>query len=172
MNKNKVFKSILALLILFPVLVLIAQDSQSGFELRQLEGDWTGNGRVLIPITRIETDISGDATFEYDEKNNWLRTSITGTKFLFTYTDSGHLIIDSVTDSISWEVWDNYGKHAIYFGKVDSNLISGIRKKGKDIYSVSIELVTIDSLDFKLIQIKPDGKEISRASFSLWRVKE
>lgn len=165
-------KTLVTFLAFFLGLAAVAQDKPTELNLVDLEGDWTGNGQVVIPITRIKTEISGDATFSFDEENNWLHTAIKGTKFFFTYSDSGHLTIDPITDSVTWEVWDNYGKHALYHGMRKDNRIFGSRQKGKDIYSVSIDLITSDSLTFKLVQTKPDSSQIDRASFDLWRVKE
>ena len=142
------------------------------FDLKALEGDWEGSGEFLVPITHTNMSVEGTARFDYDSAAGHLRTSLTGEKFLFTYSDSGHLVMDSKTDSISWEVWDNFGKHAKYYGTVDGNKITGDRYKKKSLYNVMIELVTADSIDFKLTVTESDGDKYTRAAFNLWRVKD
>ena len=74
--------------------------------------------------------------------------------------------------SISWEVWDNFGKHALYFGTVSGNKIVGDRYKKDNRYVVMIELVNKDSIDFKLTITEPNGDQTEKAAFNLWRVKE
>ena len=39
-------------------------------------------------------------------------------------------------------------------------------------YSVSIEMATLDSIDFKLTYTDDDGSSRDRATFSLWRIKD
>ena len=142
------------------------------FDLKALEGDWEGRGEFLMPVTHVNVGLEGAARFDYDSTGGYLRTSMTGEKFFFTYSDSGHLVMDNKTDSISWEVWDNFGKHTKYFGTVDGNKVTGDRYKKKHFYNVTIELVTADSIDFKLTVTDPDGDKYTRAAFYLWRVKD
>ncbi len=156
--------------------LLIAAIGVSGesekFDLKALEGDWEGRGEFLLPVTHANVALDGAARFDYDSAGGYLRTSLTGEKFFFTYADSGHLVMDKKTDSISWEVWDNFGKHAKYFGTVDGNRVTGDRYKKKHFYNVTIELVTADSIDFKLTVTDPDGDKYTRAAFNLWRVRD
>ncbi len=147
-------------------------DSHDTIDLRQLEGDWEGSGEFLVPITDISMSVEGRARFDYDTAAGHLRTAMTGEKYFFSYSDSGHLKLDEQTDSISWEVWDNFGKHSRYFGIVSGNKITGDRYKKNKYYQVMIELVTPDSIDFKLTVTEPDGDRYDRATFNLWRVKE
>ena len=146
--------------------------SSNGFDATQLEGEWEGTGEFLMPVTNIAMGIAGKAAFTWDSANGYLRTAIVGTKFLFKYSDSGHLIVDPTTDSISWEVWDNWGKHALYHGLIEDGVIKGSRRKGDGVYSVSIAMATLDSIDFKLTYTNDDGSSRDRATFSLWRLKD
>ena len=116
-------------------------------------------------------DIEGKADFTYDSTEHYLRTAITGTKFIFTYSDSGKLILDPVTDSLSWEVWDNFGRHAKYYGTIDNGIIRGTRTKGNKTYSVAIDLVSSDTIDFRMTQTNADSSSFDRAVFHLWRVE-
>ncbi len=155
-------------------LILLAGAPISGqgpFELVQLDGDWEGTGMFLMPVTHIKMDIAGQAIFTYDSTDHYLRTAITGTKFIFKYSDSGKLIRDPVTDSISWEVWDNFGKHAKYYGTIEDGVIRGTRTKGNKSYSVAIDLVSSDTIDFRLTQTNADSSSFDRAVFHLWRVE-
>jgi len=147
-------------------------DGPRKIDLKQLEGNWEGNGEFLMPITDMYVSLEGTARFDYDTTLSRLRTSLTGEKLFFTYSDSGYLEHDEKTDSISWEVWDNFGKHAKYFGTVSGNTVTGVRTKENLFYNVRIELVTADSIDFRLTVIKPDGDQFDRAAFHLWRVDD
>jgi hypothetical protein len=160
---------LIIILLLFIPLAFAAEIEK--FELKNLHGSWEGVGEFLIPIANTTMEISGKADFVYDEKKQRLRTSLVGEKFFFKYSDSGYLWIDNATDTISWEVWDNRGKHALYHGKVEGNAVTGSRYRGKDLYEVMIKQVTLDSIDFKLTITQPDGDKIDKAFFHLWRVK-
>ncbi len=163
------------LIVLLPALILAGVSylrADEKFDVRSLEGDWEGTGEFLVPATGITMSVEGKARFEYDSLGDYVRTAMVGEKFFFSYSDSGHLIHDSRTDSVSWEVWDNFGKHALYFGEVDGNTIRADRYRKDDLYQVRIELVNADSIDFKLTVTKPKGTVVDKASFNLWRVKE
>ncbi len=166
----------LILTLLVPVLLLLAGGPASAKEktidIKKLDGNWEGVGQFLIPVTNFNVDINGRASFQWVPDGHYLRTSLTGDKLFFTYSDSGHLVHDQKTDSITWEVWDNSGKYAKYFGKAESNAIRGTRLYGKDTYEVLIRLVTPDSIDFKLRVTQPDGDSFNKATFNLWRVEE
>ena len=170
----KTYKKSILLFMLAAALICSISVAQTNTktDIRTLEGDWEGNGEFLVPMTGMRVSIAGKANFQYNHEEGYLRTALLGDKFMFTYSDSGHLVHDVETDSISWEVWDNFGKHALYHGEVDGNLIHGSRLRKNKIYSVTIELVTADSIDFRLTTTDPDGDSVDRATFNLWRVKE
>ncbi len=90
---------------------------------------------------------------------------------MFTYSDSGYLYIDPVTDSVSWEVWDNRNKHALYHGIRRDKKIIGERMRGKDLYQLVIDQVAKDTIEFKLLITEPSGAVFDKAVFNLWRVK-
>ncbi len=163
------------LLSLFVSLFLIGTTLNAGevkkIELSNLDGKWEGNGSFLLPGVHTKVGIDGKATFKYNEKSKQLRTSLSGEKFMFSYNDSGYLYIDPVTDSVSWEVWDNRNKHALYYGIRKDNIINGERMRGKDKYELVIDQVAIDTIEFKLIITQPDGDVYDKAVFNLWRVK-
>lgn len=160
------------LLIAVIIASTVMADKVDKIELKNLDGDWEGVGEFLMPVTNMNVDIAGKANFVYDEKTERLRTSLSGEKLFFSYSDSGYLWVDPKSDTISWEVWDNRGKHALYHGRVDGNTITGERKRKDDIYRVIIEQVTTDSIDFKLNITQPDGDNFNKAVFHLWRVKD
>ena len=159
------------IIIFLSIIPLAIAGEMDKLELANLHGNWEGVGEFLVPITGGKVSIAGKANFVYNEKTQMLRTSLTGEKFFFKYTDSGYLWIDHATDTISWEVWDNSGKHALYYGEVKDNTVTGSRLRGKDIYDVMIKQVTMDSIDFKLTITQPDGDILDKAAFHLWRVK-
>ncbi len=162
----------LLVVLCFTLAAVTYSDDSGQIDLRTLEGDWAGQGEFIVPMTNITMSVEGRAQFAYDSLTGRLRTALTGEKFLFTYSDSGYLIHDTRTDSISWEVWDNFGKHAKYYGEVDGNRVVGNRYKKDSHYQVVIELVTLDSIDFRLTVTEPDSTQFNKAVFNLWRVKK
>jgi len=168
--KSKLTLSTIAVLLTLAACTVSAGDKS--LDIKTLDGNWKGVGQFLVPVTNFNVDINGKASFQWIPEGNYLRTSLTGDKLFFTYSDSGHLVHNPATDSISWEVWDNTGKHAKYLGKAEGNEVHGARMYGKDLYEVMIKLVTPDSIDFKLKVTQPDGDSFNKATFNLWRVKE
>jgi len=79
------------------------------FDLKGLAGSWEGEGMFLMPVTDLEVEVEGEGEFVYDAKRDLVKTTMSGSKFLVPYSDSGLLRYDLATDSVSWEVWDNWG---------------------------------------------------------------
>ncbi len=150
--------------------LLFAGDSVD-FELADLEGNWEGVGTFVVPMTGMEMDITGKAKFDYVDDENYLRTALSGEKFMFTYSDSGHLALHEQTDSLTWEVWDNFGRHSLYRGEKNGGQILGHRKYKGKLYSIEINMVTMDSISFRLSTTNDDGARKDKATFNLWRVK-
>jgi hypothetical protein len=151
---------------------LVFAEEVEKIDLKNLEGEWEGIGSFLLPIMGTNVKIAGSAKFVYNDITKQLRTELKGKKLFFKYSDSGYLAIDEITDSVSWEVWDNSGKHALYHGLAEGNKLKGERFRKDDLYEVSIEQVTMDSIDFKLTITKPNGKSFNKAVFNLWRSVE
>ena len=161
-----------SLLIVFLLLTsVVTAGKVEKIELKNLDGRWEGSGEFLLPGIHTKMSIDGNAVFTYDAKLKKLRTSLTGEKFMFTYSDSGYLAINPKTDSVSWEIWDNSNKHALYHGIREGNRLRGDRLRGKETYEVLIEQKAEDSIQFKLIIIQDDGDVYDKAVFDLWRVK-
>lgn len=149
----------------------VQSSDQKRLDLESLEGDWIGSGTFLMPVTEIEVDVEGKASFRYDSKSGRLRTALSGEKFMFTYSDSGYVTPDAKGDSLIWEVWDGFGRHSKYRGAFEGNSITGSRRwKGKT-YSVEIIQLHADTLSFKMTVAGDDGTATENASFSLKRVK-
>lgn len=170
MLKNR--KTLTAIITALLIASAVSAQSDRKLDIKSLEGNWEGVGWFLVPLTELTMAVEGKADFRYNEKEGYLRTALTGEKYLFTYSDSGRLIHNVKTDSVSWEVWDNLGHHSRYLGAVDGNVIKGSRKYKKDVYDVVVEVVTTDSIDFKLTRRQPGGEAIEQAVFNLWRVKD
>ncbi|UCG62360.1 MAG: hypothetical protein JSV52_03485 [Candidatus Zixiibacteriota bacterium] len=162
----------LLLIVSLAVATITYSDDSQQLDLKILEGEWEGDGEFLMPVTDIPMSVEGQAQFVWDSVTGRLRTALTAEKFLFTYSDSGYLVLDSRTDSISWEVWDNFGKHAKYYGQVSGKKVVGNRYRRGNHYQVVVELVTNDSIDFRLTVTEPDSNQFNRAVFNLWRVKK
>ena len=169
MTKIKISISLIVLALL--IVSNISAGDISKIELSQLDGKWQGNGEFLLPGVHTKVSIEGNAKFVYDKNLDRLRTSLTGEKLFFTYSDSGYLQINPLTDSVTWEVWDNRNKHAFYHGVRNGNVISGERMRKKDLYELKIIQQSQDTIEFKLIITQPDGDVYDKAVFNLWRVK-
>jgi hypothetical protein len=139
------------------------------FRLQSLAGNWEGEGEVLIPKTSIPISIEGKAKFTYDSLTARLRTEIQASKFLFTYADSGYIYHDTATDSISWDVWDGFGKYSRYRGTVANNVITGVKTRHGYRYRIKIDFITDDSLNFTLTTTGKDGDSSTRAAITMWR---
>lgn len=141
------------------------------FDVMNIVGAWEGEGMFMMPVTDVEINIEGEGEFVYDEANDRIRTSMRGSKFLLSYSDSGYLQYYPATDSVSWEVWDSWGKHSLYWGKIDGDQLVADRIYKKKNYRVKVEFPHPDTLDFRLIVTTPDNDTYDRATFRLWRVK-
>jgi len=158
----------IVLLLLGGLFSTAATDS-NGFHLQTLAGNWEGEGEVVIPKTSIPLSIEGKAVFSYDSVTARLRTQIEASKFLFTYADSGYIYHDTATDSISWDIWDGFGRFSRYIGTVDNNVITGAKMRHGYRYQVKIDFITDDSLNFTLTTTGKDGKSSTRADITMWR---
>lgn len=162
----------LALTLLLVLSLSISAGEVGKIELKQLEGKWVGDGFLVLPVAETKLDIEGEANFVYDAENNRLRSSLLGEKLFFTYKDSGYITIIPETDSISWEVWDNFGKHALYFGTIDGNKISADRMRKKDLYQLTVVQIHADTINFELTVTPPGDETYHKAKFHLWRVED
>lgn len=145
---------------------------KTDFDLKSLVGSWKGEGVFLMPVSDLEVEIEGAGEFVYDAKRDLIKTAMSGSKFMLSYADSGLLIHHAKTDSISWEIWDNWGKHAKYWGEFrDGKLVADRLSRNRN-YQVTVTFPHPDTLDFQLIATEPETQEKStRARFYLWRVK-
>lgn len=167
------YRIIPLIMVLFFITSREARDESTSqhFNLKGLAGVWEGVGEAIIPKTDIPLEIAGNAYFAYDSVRGYLRTEIVAQKFFFTYTDSGHLYYNPVTDSIVWDIWDGFGKFGKYHGKVDGHILNGVLDKEKWRYHISVKFAHQDSLSFTLTARKGSGDEKPRAKIELWRVR-
>ncbi len=149
---------------------LLTADDRN-FDVFNLLGQWQGNGVFVMPVTGLEMEMEGSASFVRDTSGGYIRTSMIGTKYLYTYQDSGRLYVNPDNDSLLWEVWDGFGRHVFYEGAVNGDTLTGRRWKGKAEYKLTAQMVTPDSLDFRLYYINPDGERAEKARFNLGRVR-
>jgi len=142
------------------------------FDLKGLAGSWEGEGMFLMPVTDLEVEVEGEGEFVYDAKRDLVKTTMSGSKFLVPYSDSGLLRYDLATDSVSWEVWDNWGQHSMYYGQWRDGVIAADRLWKSRNYQVTVTFPHRDTLNFHLTATDPQTQlKTTRARFSLWRVK-
>jgi hypothetical protein len=163
-------KLIFALIIALTFCAAVGEEETVGkFDIESLAGNWEGKGKVRVPVTGMKISINGKAAFAYDSLTRKLRTSLEGKRFFFSYTDSGYLTHDTLTDSITWEIWDSFGKYSFYTGKVENNIINGVKTKEGRLYNVIVDFITNDSLTFKLTTTDEDGDVTKRVALDMWR---
>ncbi len=148
-----------------------AAEDTPKFDLMNLVGEWEGEGMFLMPVTGSEISIEGHGSFVYDEANDRIRTSMSGSKLFINYSDSGYLQYYPATDSVSWEVWDSWGKHALYWGQIKDDQLVANRVYKHDNYRVQVKFPHPDTLDFHLI-VRDEKREFDKARFLLWRVTD
>lgn len=98
------------LLLVVTAMAVMADEQADKFDADRLIGRWRGEGSFLMPMTGIDISVDGEADFTPDTAHGCLRTAMTGSTFMFSYSDSGHLTIDPATDSLRWEIWDGFGR--------------------------------------------------------------
>ncbi|MEZ5357381.1 MAG: hypothetical protein R3F48_01030 [Candidatus Zixiibacteriota bacterium] len=153
-------------------LVLAGSETKTDFSLKTLDGNWSGEGEVIVPMMGFPISIEGKASFAYDTLQNYLRTSIQGEKFYFSYEDSGHLYHDTATDSIRWEIWDGFGEYGIYYGHIEDGMLKGTLEKEKWLFHIKVDFINTDSMTFTMTAQKGYvGEEKPQATIDLWRVK-
>lgn len=159
-------------LLLITSLCAAGTEKQPSFDLKSLDGNWSGEGEVIVPKLGFPLNIEGKASFAYDSLHNYLRTSIQGQKFYFTYEDSGHLYHDTATDSIRWEIWDGFGEYGVYFGKVEDGMLKGTLTKDEWLFNIKVDFITADSMTFTMTAREGfAGEEQPQATIGLWREK-
>ncbi len=166
------YSRIIIMIIMLVIGFTLSSFAEDKFDVMNLIGEWEGQGFFEVPVSGGTVEIEGSGTFTYDSTNNRIRTSMQGTKFFINYSDSGYLQHYPGTDSVSWEVWDNWGKHAMYWGEINNNMLVADRVYKKKNYQVLVTFPHPDTLDFHLVVNKKDGTKYDKASFLLWRVKE
>ena len=149
-----------------------AKGGSTKFDLKNLVGSWKGGGMFLMPITDVEIDLEGQGKFVFDTKRNLLKTAMSGTKYFLSYADSGLLRHDPQTDSVTWEIWDNWGKYAKYRGEIRDGRLVADRTFKDEGYQVTVNFPHVDTLDFRLTLTDPETQvKETRARFVLWRGK-
>jgi len=149
-----------------------AESQDRSFDLMDVIGEWEGEGMFLMPVTDVEIDIEGKGKFVYLPELNVIRTEMSGSKFMLSYTDSGYLRYYPESDSVSWEIWDSWGKHSLYWGEIKGDQLVAQREHPKRYYKVTVEFPHPDTLDFRLTsREKESGDTEEKARFILWRTK-
>ena len=152
------------------LLLLFAVATGAGkFDLRGLDGQWEGTGSIAIAASPVSMDLDGTATFKWDSACGCLRTALSAEKFMLKYSDTGRMYHNSKTDRVSWDVWDNYGNHRRYMGKVDGDSLSGRARILSGMYDVTVRASHRDTLDIDFYYTDPDSVKQKTGYFKLWR---
>ncbi|MDH3889442.1 MAG: hypothetical protein OEV49_00015 [candidate division Zixibacteria bacterium] len=149
--------------------VVVAVGDEPPFDPYVLLGEWSGAGMLVMPMTGVELEVEGSASFVQDSSGGYIRTGISGTKFLYTYSDSGHFYVNPDNDSLIWEVWDGFGRHGIYEGIGRGDTLTGRRRGGNAVFQVTTTMVTPDSLDLHLYYLDNNGRRYQKARLNLGR---
>lgn len=158
-----------SLLALVVTTFVVAVGDEAPYDPSVLLGEWTGAGMFVMPVTGIEVAIEGSASFVYDSLGDFIRTNMSGTKFAYTYRDSGHLYVNRENDSLTWEVWDGFGRYIVYEGIGKGDKLTGRRRGSGADYTITATMVTPDSLDFRLHYFDAQGRQVEQARFNLGR---
>ena len=132
-------------------------------------GDWRGAGEVFVPLLGTSLAIDGTTSFKPDSTGAFIRTVSTGQAMMLTYSDSGRFVLDPVTDSISWEIWDSFGRHSQYRGLAKDDVIIGKHKKGKLVYTMATKFLSDDSMAVTISTTDSEGVVTERAKLNLGR---
>lgn len=164
---NRIAKLLLAVS-LAAVTCTLAADQAGRFDPESYLGNWKGGGKVLIPWTGMQVPFDGGAEFSRDS-TDVIHTSFSGQAAGFKYSDSGRLIVDPETDSLTWDLWDNHGKHRRFRGVALGDILLGQGVRGGPTYTVVNEFVGPDSLNIKVTSTDARGTVRSLVTLGLLR---
>lgn len=171
---NDTMKTLAAISILVTMLLATgdasAADKQGRFDPEQYLGKWDGGGKVLMPWTGMQVPFDGGAEFSRDSAGV-IRTAFHGQTAGFNYSDSGRLIVDAETDSLTWDLWDSGGKHRRFLGVALGDILLGKGVRGGPIYTVTNEFIGSDSLNITVTSSDAKGVVRSLAILELRRQK-
>ncbi len=172
MNKLHSQKFLIIVLVSALILANNTVSEKTKLDLASFDGKWEGEGTYYLPFTGMPTSVDAQAAFEYDHINKFLRTQITGERFMLKYSDSGRLAYIPKKDSLNWEIWNSFGYHVKYAGGVKGKSIHGRRHWGKYVYDLFVEVVSDDSLKIKITSTDAEGESSEIANGYLRRTKE
>jgi hypothetical protein len=168
MKYRVVIPILAAVLVVFGA--VITADQSGRFDPEPYLGSWDGGGKVLMPWTGMQVPFDGGAVFSRDS-NGVIHTSFYGETAGFTYSDSGILLVDAETDSLTWDLWDSNGKHRRFHGVALGDILLGRGVKGGPTYTVTNRFITPDSLNITVTSTDARGTVRSLAALELRRNK-
>jgi hypothetical protein len=156
------------------LLLLLATSTSAAnkvLKLSELIGNWQGAGEMVLPGVDISMELTGEALIGYDSAGDFYRTAITAEKFLFVYSDSGHLFSDGSDTGIVWELWNSFGQHLRLSGVIDEQAMRGSQRFGSKTYHLELKQITADSLSAVITQSRKSATNRVVGQFGLRRVK-
>ncbi len=156
------------------LLVLLAVGASAADEvlkLNELIGNWQGAGEIALPGVDIALELTGEARIDYDSAGDFYRTAVKTEKFLFIYSDSGHLFSDGSDTGIVWELWNSFGQHLRLSGLIDGQAMRGSQRFGSKTYHLELSREAPDSLSAVITESRKSSIDRVVGQFGLWRVR-
>jgi hypothetical protein len=161
--------------LLVATLLLLAKagnGQEDKLDLADFAGNWEGAGQVVLPYAEVAVDVEGKATFTWDSANGYLCTAISATRFYLTYSDTGHFDYNPATNGVTWEIWNNWGKHVRHAGYYENGFVRGSRRLPEGLFEATLQIVNADSMHFRFTFTAHDSTTVDRAVLGMRRVKK
>ena len=161
----------LFLLCLIILLSVGTSAAEEPLKLNELLGNWQGAGEIVLPGVDLSMELTGEARIGYDSAGDFFRTIVQAEKFLFVYSDSGHLFHDHSDTGVVWEVWNSFGQHLRLSGVIDGQMMRGSQRFGRKTYYLELQRETPDSLSAVITESRQGTADRVAGRFGLWRVR-
>ena len=145
--------------------------ADEAMKLDGLVGNWQGTGEIILPGVDISMELTGEATIVYDTAGDFYRTRVSAEKFLFTYSDSGHLFMDGSDTGVVWELWNSFGQHLRLAGVIDGNTMRGSQRFGSRTYRLVLVQETAESLSAVITETRKGVDNRTVGKFGMRRVR-
>ncbi|MFH1688391.1 MAG: hypothetical protein ABIE70_12840 [bacterium] len=167
--KTKIGTAMLLVLAILTAATFYPAHAQETFDISKYLGNWRGCGEAYIPYLGTSLAFDGKASFHNDSTGAYVRTAASGQALLLTYADSGRFVIDPASDSITWDIWDNFGRYSQYHGVAQGDMLKGKQKRGSLVYTMITRFLSSDSIVVTISTTDSEGVVTERAKINLGR---